>query len=59
LRTPANPVRAHVVHQDDIALLQCQHEHLLNIGEEGQAIYGAIEHVRGGHPVNAEGGNQR
>jgi hypothetical protein len=47
------------VHEDDVALLQRRREHLLDIGEEGSAIHGAVDHVRRGHAVGAQGGNQR
>ena len=39
--------------------LQRRHQHLLDIGEEGWAIHGAIDHIRRGHTVDAQGGNQR
>jgi len=50
---------AQVVHKDDIALLQCRHEHLLDIREDGWAVYGAIDHVRRSHAVDAQRANQR
>jgi hypothetical protein len=37
--------------------LQRRHEHLLDIGEEGSSIHGAVDHVRCGHAVDAQGGN--
>jgi len=52
-------VGAHVIYEDDVALLERRHQHLLDIGEEGWAIHGAVDHVRGGHAVAAQGSNQR
>jgi len=43
--------------KNDVALFQRRHEHLLDIGEKGLPIHGAVDHVRRGHAVDAQGGN--
>lgn len=38
-------MRAHVVHEDDVALPQDRYEHLLDVGEERLAIHRPVDHV--------------
>lgn len=47
------------IHEDDVALLQCRHENLLNIGEERRAIHRTVDHVGRGDAVDAQGGDER
>jgi hypothetical protein len=48
-----------VVEHDHIARPQGGHQHLLDIGEETHVIDGPIEHRRGSHALEAEGGDDR
>jgi hypothetical protein len=47
-------VGSHVVHNDDIARAQRRGEHLLDVGAEGGAVHGAIQHVRRGNARGAQ-----
>ncbi len=43
-----------IVHDDDIAGRQCRRQHLLDIGHEGGAVHGAVEHHGCGHALQPE-----
>ena len=52
-------VRPKIVHDDDVALLEGRDEDLLDIGEEGLTVDGAIQHEWGGDRVVPERGEKR
>ena len=52
-------VRPKIVHDDDIAGLECRDEDLFDIGQEGLAIDRAIQHEGRGDRVVAERGQKR
>ena len=52
-------MRPKIVHDDDIAGLECRDEDLFDIGQEGLAIDGAIQHEGRGDRVMAERGQKR
>ena len=47
-----------VVHHDDVAGRQCRHENLLDIGQEGWAVHGAVEHHGGCHAGEPQAGRE-
>jgi len=50
---------SHIVHEDDVALLERWHEHLLDVGEESGAIHRTVDHVGRGYTVDAQSRNER
>src|SRR5262245_34356551 len=50
---------SHIVHEDDVALLERWHEHLFDVGEEGRATHRTVDHVGRGYAVDAQGRNER
>ena len=52
-------VRTKVVHDDDVARLERGHKDLLDIGEEGLAVDGAVQHERRGDRVVSQCGEKR
>ena len=52
-------VGGEVVHDHDVAGLQGQGEHLLDIGQEPGPSHGAVEHHRGGHARQPQGPDER
>lgn len=51
-------VAAEIVHDHDIAWLQCRHELLFDIGTEGLAVDRTIEDARGGKLIAAQGAEE-
>lgn len=51
-------VRAEIVENDDVALLERGDQHLLDIGDETLAIDWAVDHERGVDPIAAQGCNE-
>jgi hypothetical protein len=44
---------SHIVHEDDVALLERWHEHLLDVGAKCGTIHRAVDHVGCGYAVDA------
>ena len=51
-------VRAQIVHDDDVAWLQCRRENLLDIGEETLAVDRPVEHEGRRDLVASQGGEE-
>ena len=47
-------VGGQVVHDDDVAWGQRRRQHLFDIGQEGGAVHGSVEHHGGGHALEPE-----
>lgn len=52
-------VSSEIVHQDDIAVAQCGHETLLDIGLEGERVHRTAKHHRRDDPFKPERGDDR
>jgi hypothetical protein len=52
-------VGAQVVHEDDIALVECRRQNLLDIGEECRAIHRAIDDIGSRETIGAQAGDER
>jgi hypothetical protein len=49
---------AEVIHDDDVAGLQLGHQHLVDVGPEGGAVEGALEHQGRDHAGPAQPGDE-
>ena len=51
-------VAGKVVHHYDVAGLEGGHQHLFDVGEEGGAMHGTVEHHGSGHTAQPQGTNE-
>ena len=57
--TPSTLWGAHVVHENDVAVLECRGENLLDVGQERRSVHRAVDDVGGREAIDAQAGDER
>ena len=56
--TPLTLCAGRLSHDDDVPFRQFRHQDLFDIGAEGIAVHGPVQHHRRDHPAKAQSGGE-